>query len=631
MNSNKERKTIETELKKIQDEGIQADRQHLKQNMHTQFADPFEFAREYVVNSYDAMATACYISGRETNDTATITIRDNGKGMDYQRIQDYFQIFRSRKDNSEIKAIGRFGVGKMSVAAIPGLLRFAGTTSTGMECWRFETDTLIEDRPVILERIEPVPEMGTKFEITFKTTSSLSELLIKIHDILYKFVRYLDINVYFDLPELDKEHNPVRKKLSRENWHFDPENLGKAYHVFINGTPVEIILGLGAMEHEIYQNQVYITSKYNLISSGYGETSIIPHLKIRVNSDVFELTFGRHCLSNETVLHRLSDEIRDHILPQYFDSMMDYFSEDFIVGSPELVTKIEEMACSLIAIRPGMYSWSNFQLFKVHGSPRKSYNELLKEIKKTGILYIEALGSEGVDYGMFNASVLKFDQPAGGLELLQKMFGSRIVNLNKQDVVIEAPVRPDLTLTPEEKYFERFLIFNSPKKLLDKIIHRENNDETGSLRPNTEQLKELNDAFDICEEAKIVERDLNSLIWRVSYLMERDGSTPCNSRKFLYKEETIILNLYHPEIREFIELSCINAKLAAHWAMAMCLSDPKLISHITPEAREDLLLIDAMGRLDNDFGIATTTPEISDKTFLDFLRDCGQKPSGELN
>jgi hypothetical protein len=38
-----------------------------------------------------------------------------------------------------------------------------------------------------------------------------------------------------------------------------------------------------------------------------------------------------------------------------------------------------------------------------------------------------------------------------------------------------------------------------------------------------------------------------------------------------------------------------------------------------------------MGRLENDFGMTTTTPEISDKTFLDFLRDCGQKPSGELN
>ncbi len=627
---NKSKQKMLAELRKIQDKGIQADRQHLKQNMHTQFSDPFEFAREYVVNSYDAMATACFISGRETEDTVTITIRDNGRGMDYQRIQDYFQIFRSRKDNTEIKAIGRFGVGKMSVAAVPGLLRFAGTTSTGEECWRFETDTLIEDRPVTIERIEPVPETGTKFEITFKKTASLTELLTKIHDILYKFVRHLDINIYFDLPEVDKEHNPVRKKLSRGNWLFNPENLGKAYHIFLQGIPVEIIMGLGNLEHEIYQNQVYVTSKYNLVSFGLKETIIIPHLKIRVNSDVFELTFGRHCLSNETVLNELSREIRDRILPEYFNSLMDYFSEEFVVGSPELITKIEEMACSLIAFKPGIHSWSTFQIFKVHGSPRKSYNELSKEIKETGILYIEAAGSEGVDYNMFNAPVLKLDQPLGALELLQKIFGAKIINLNKLDVVIEAPNRPDLTLTPEEKYFERFLIFNTPKKVFDKIINGENKDETSIFGPSREQSAELDEVFDICEEAKIVKRDLSSLIWKVSYLVERNGITPCSSRKFLYKDSKVILNLYHPEIREFIELSYINAKLSAHWAMAMCLSDPKLISHITPEAREDLLLIDAMGRLENNFGMSSASAEINDKAYLDFLRNCDKPPTSEF-
>ena len=140
----KTRELLETELKTIEENGIRADRKNMKRNMYTQFADPFEFAREYVVNSYDAMATECYISGRATENMVTVTIRDNGKGMDFQRIQDYFKIFRSRKDYPDIKAVGRFGVGKMSVAAVPGLLLFSGITSTGTECWRFETDTLID-------------------------------------------------------------------------------------------------------------------------------------------------------------------------------------------------------------------------------------------------------------------------------------------------------------------------------------------------------------------------------------------------------------------------------------------------------------------------------------------------------
>ncbi|NJK86560.1 MAG: hypothetical protein HC906_11915, partial [Bacteroidales bacterium] len=90
---------------------------------------------------------------------------------------------------------------------------FSGTTSTGKECWYFETDDLIDDRPVILKRIEPVQAMGTRFEITFKKSISLSDLLSKIYDILYRYVRHLDIDIFFDLPEIDERQNPVRKKI----------------------------------------------------------------------------------------------------------------------------------------------------------------------------------------------------------------------------------------------------------------------------------------------------------------------------------------------------------------------------------------------------------------------------------
>jgi hypothetical protein len=83
------------------------------------------------------------------------------------------------------------------------------------------------------------------------------------------------------------------------------------------------------------------------------------------------------------------------------------------------------------------------------------------------------------------------------------------------------------------------------------------------------------------------------------------------------------LNLYHPEIRQFVELSSINARLSAHWAMAMCLSDPKLMPHITPDAREDILLIDAMSRINADGEFIDNRVSISEnKTFMDFLRNC---------
>lgn len=615
------REMLEEELKKIQNNGIQSDRQHLKRNMYTQFSDPFEFAREYVVNSYDAMATACYISGRETKNTVTITIRDNGKGMDHQRIQDYFKIFRSRKDNPEIQPIGHFGVGKMSVAAIPGLLRFACSTSTGEECWRFETDSLVDDQPVTLERLEPVPPMGTKFEITFRKTTSLADLLVRIYGILYKYVRHLDIDIYFDLAEVDKDNNPVQKKLTTGNWLFDPDNLGKAYTIFLNGAPVEVIMGLGNAEHEIYQNRVYITSIYNLVSFGQKEINI-PNLRIRVNSEAFELTFGRHCLSNETVLKELSYEIRCKILPKYFEYLTDHFSEDFVVGSPELADKIEEMTCRLIEFNPECHSWSSFQLFRTYDMHRFSFKELKMEIEKSGLLYIEARDNEGADYSMFNAPVLNLEQPKGGLDVLQKLFAKNIVNLNETDVVIEAPLSPELTLSAEEKHFELFLVFKLRTEVLDHILKSLEPGDSENSSPKWQHMDALEESVGICEEARIVERDVNSIIWKVNYLLERDGISPCRSRKFMYKEGKVVLNLYHSEIREFIELSCIDAKLAAHWAMAMCLSDMKLLSHITPEAREDLLLMDAMGRLDCDFTQPKSPVNKDHKEYLDFLRNC---------
>jgi hypothetical protein len=619
----KTKEILETELKTIQENGIQADRKNLKRNMHTQFADPFEFAREYVVNSYDAMATECYISGRETEDTVTVTIRDNGRGMNFERIQDYFKIFRSRKDNSEFKTIGRFGVGKMSVAAVPGLLLFSGITSTGKECWRFETDTLIDDRPVKLERTEPVPPPGTKFEITILKTMSLSDLLARIYDLLYKYVRYLKIDVFFDLPEVDDQQNPIRKKLAKGIWNYDPKSLGREFQIFIDNTSVEVVMGIGNHEHELYQNKVFITSKYNLLSTDPDKEIIVPNLMIRISSEAFELTFGRHCLSNETILVRLANELRETVLPLYFNYLMDRYNEDLIMYSPEIIAMIDEMVIGLLALNPNKREWSNFPLFNIHGNSRISFQKLSEDISKNGLVYVEATENGGTDYSMFNATVLKQNQPAHAFDLVQKAFGQKVINLDQQDTVIEIMNSNETVLTAEEKEFEKFLVFQSKQEVIDKILNTGNKNSGHNSDKYPDIKEQMQDNLGICEEARILDRDIASLKWKVNYLVERDGKTPCYSRKFLINDKKIVLNLYHPEIRQFVELSSINARLSAHWAMAMCLSDPKLMPHITPDAREDILLIDAMSRINADVEFIDNRVSISEnKTFMDFLRNC---------
>jgi hypothetical protein len=624
--TNKTREILETELKTIEENGIRADRKNMKRNMYTQFADPFEFAREYVVNSYDAMATECYISGRETVNTVTVTIRDNGKGMDFQRIQDYFKIFRSRKDYPGIKAVGRFGVGKMSVAAVPGLLLFSGTTSTGTECWRFETDTLIDDRPVKLEQIEPVPPMGTKFEITLEKKMTLSKLLERIYDILYKYVRHLNIDVFFDLPEVDEEQNPIRKKLTEGAWNYDPKSLGREYQLFLFGTPIEVVMGIGNFEHELYQNRVFITSKYNLLSFDLEKEIKVPNLMIRINSEVFELTFGRHCLSNESVLIGLVKEIRTTILPQYINYLISCYNEDLIISSPDIARGIDEMVIGLLNLNQKCKVWNTFPVFNVSGGSRISFQNLNDDIEDKGLVYIEATENEGTDYSMFNATVLKQRQPEGTLELIANAFGKRVINLDLHDTVLEILNNNEIVLSAEEKEFEKFLVFQPKQEVIDRILNAGIKNSDRHSGKYSDMREQIENSIGICEEAKIIEQDIMSLAWKVNYLVERDGKTSCYSRKFLITDRKIILNLFHPEIRQFVELSSINARLAAHWAMAMCLSDPKLLPHITPDAREDILLIDAMSRInaDGDF-IENREFASTNKSFMDFLRNCKDK------
>jgi hypothetical protein len=153
------------------------------------------------------------------------------------------------------------------------------------------------------------------------------------------------------------------------------------------------------------------------------------------------------------------------------------------------------------------------------------------------------------------------------------------------------------------------------------------NDESNNRKP---EKAKPDDYAGICEEAKTAERDLTDIVWKVNYLVEKDGVTPCRRKKFMYRSDTITLNLYHNEIREFVHLAMVNPNLAAHWAMAMCLADNNILPHISPEAREDLLIIDAMTRVEHNLVSAGDVKETKslDRELLDFMKNCIYRSSG---
>jgi hypothetical protein len=621
---------LNEKLKSIENTGIQADRLHLKRNMCTQFADCYEFIREYVVNAYDASATFCLIRVTENEESLTVGIQDNGCGMNLNRLKDFLTVFRSRKDNPSIKSVGRHGIGKLSVAAIPGLTCFKACTSTGSECYDFETDSLLEDHPITIRKNSHVPPQGTSFEITFKKDQSALKLTKKLYDILLLYVRHLPITIRFDIPDAERPADKSLRTLPQGDWTYPPDCYGRSYNIKLKDKPCEIVLGIGAGPHEVYQNKVFISAKYNLFSYGLKEDFRIPNLLIRADSEAFDLPFGRHCLCNEEILADLTREIRDRIMPAYFDFLTGHFNFKTMAAAPSALEKTDEMVVGLLNYSRTGNAWSNYPVFRIVGGKRLSMAELDQWISDTNTVYIEAKNSEGIDYSQFKSPVLTLEQAKDVYEMVERLYPEAIINLNSEDTVFEMLPNEDNKITDEERRFESHLSFK-PKKLdMDRIMG--DNENTGNEERNLRKPEKArpDDYAGICEEAKTAERDLTDIVWKVNYLVEKDGVTPCRRKKFMYRNDTITLNLYHNEIREFVHLAMVNPNLAAHWAMAMCLADNNILPHISPEAREDLLIIDAMTRVENNqvsVGDVKETKSL-DREFLDFMKNCIYRTSG---
>jgi len=611
-------------LKHIESYGIQADRQHLKRNMCTQFADYYEFIREYVVNAYDASATFCLVKVSEDETSLKVAIHDNGNGMNLSRLKDFLTVFRSRKDNQMIKSVGRHGIGKLSVAALPGLICFRAVTSTGTECYEFETDSLLEDHPITIKKNSLIPPQGTLFEIKIKKDQSALKLTQKLSDILFNYVRFLPITVRFYVNDETWPTETSGKSLPKEEWSYPPDCYGRSFQIRLKEKPCEIVLGIGAGIHEIYQNKVLISSKYDLFSYGKKEDIRVPNLMIRVDSEAFELPFGRHCLCNEEVLVELSEEIRERIMPAYFDFLTGHFDFRTCADVSRILEKTDEFTIGLLNYRHLGNVWSHYPVFRTVDGGRLSMAELDEKVREINTIYIEAENNEGMDFSQFNAPVLSLEQPAGTLKLLESLYAEAIIDLNDEDTVFEMPPSSNIELSKEQKRFESYLVFKPGVLDLEKLTGNADNREIDNLPFRGPSGINFSDYAGICEEAKTANRDLSDIVWKVNYLVEKDGLTPCTRKKFMYRNNTITLNLFHPEIKEFVQMATFNPSLAAHWAIAMCLADNKILPHISEDAREDLLIIDAITRLGHDQVPDPGKDESGDldREFMDFVKNC---------
>lgn len=576
-------------LQDLAKQGIQADVQRLKHDMCSQFADPREWIREYVVNAYDAGATFCSVFGNEGSQTLRIYVRDNGHGMNRERLVDFFTLYRSVKIGDATKMVGKHGIGKLSVAAIPGQSGFAVMTSDGKEAWRAITGSLLEEKPIELEQLAKVPETGSEFCIEFKKSVPLREEMLHLLQILKTFVRYLPLTVQVYIPEDALKNIPGQWETFRSDWEPFTETFGKSYHIQLGDSTFDMVLSLDESNHEIYQNRVFVTNRYNLVSIGQESQWQLPHLHIRVDCRDFELPFGRHCLRNEEILPPLAATIRQRILPDYFRTLAAYYMR---ADSRSAVYEIEELAMALNYYQAMTGDlWTEMPLFRLVQGGRLSLNELREKVNQQGKLYLARADEPGADYTLFDGPVLSGEQMPKGLDVINQLFKNELINLQQQDVVIEAPADLSPELSDAEKNFAAHLGFH-PQVLAESDSDAFSENKGSFSHEDMERLTHVR------KEMQNASQDIQDIRWRVHHLVERDGKTPCMRHRFMVKGNDVILNLYHPDIKQLVELSRHMPALAGHWAVAMCISENStLLPHITRETREDLLLIDAMAKL----------------------------------
>ena len=619
----KETITLEDQLQEIAKNGITADRAKLKKDMCTQFANHREYIRELVCNSYDANANLVTIEGSQDDNIITIRVQDNGDGMNKQGIINYTTVYRSDKTSSNRKAVGRHGVGKLSVAAIPSLKNYYIRTSTGKEAWYFNTESLIDDKPIDIYPDTNIGDAGTFIEIKFESNQALEDELNELKTVLQKFISFLPISVRI------KNLNDYKTRpwlLYTRDWSLPATQHGRRF-VFEthDGNHYDAVIDLNSTSSSIYQNGVYIFDTDNIFSTDLTSKFNVPHITVRVDSPDFELTFGRHCLQDNTVLENLSRYLRTNVLKEYVYDCYRQYSGIKTQSNISIDTyKFEELATRLLKHDAAQFPFlKDAPLFIDATGIRYSLNQLNKIIEQVGRIYVSDAKAEGVDYNNFDAPVLLQQQPGDGRQILEQVFDGKMINLSTEDVVFEAPHSPELKIGERELNFQNHIGFSADSVELMDNDEDCNDDNPGWGIINSEpKPDDVDKAMAICEEAKEAKYALEKVAWRVNYLVQRDGITANTSHRFIIKNLDVVLNLNHPEIKNLLIISEQFPGLAGHWGLALCLTDNSnaLLSHLSSKGKEDLILADAVAKSIGHTRSGDEDDEDYDNEFLDILR-----------
>lgn len=620
---------LQKELSQMASGGIRIDAAHLKRNISSQFPHPRYCWREYVTNSHDAGARTVWISGSKGRGRLTISVRDDGRGMNQVGVEAFLTKFQSRKDHPA--AVGRFGVGSFSVAALPGQCGFSMLTSTGTETWRLTTGCLLNCKPIVVERIEPVLPCGTTFEVTFaRRGQPLHREMRAICEMLRKQIRFLNIRVLLEFPPHDKRVSVMQEALEPGCWAKDhDESYARRYCARLDGLSYDIVLALGPTRWQLYQHGVLITedrTDHHLLCQDRADTAYHPeHLSIRLESPDFEMPLGRHVLSDTDTLKPLAAHIRKVLLPEFLDELVQPYETGTIKEYSVLPSHFEELLAGWMAGEQGKLPerFRRVAIFRTYAGKRLALEALQSAVRRHKALYLEDPEGNGMDYSVFDAPVLSVNQPRGGLEFITEHFGEHLINLSVADLVQNAPAGTRPQLSERERKLGSMLGFT--REAIMQCRRKEQNLSSPS-RPGSQLSQRLR--LQYSRQAIEAMAELEAIEWELGYLVGRDGKTPAAGALFLCRENRVVLNLHHPDIRKLVELCEHAPNLAGHYATVMCLSTQgrsNILPHLSAELREDLANLDAVARCGRSEAPLNHRPRILDGpkdrlNMNDFLR-----------
>lgn len=620
------RENLDKALREKTQEGIQVNKKQNTINMCSQMPNVDLWVKEIAANASDAGASRFWVFSKEKDGKLVVICEDNGHGMTQQVFTDHFTVYRSRKRPDSLvdrKVHGTHGLGKLTVAKIPGQVSYKMITSTGEETWVATTGSLINCDPIKLEKQEEVLPQGTRLEVTIESSVTRFRYMQRLHDILHEYARFLRMEINIQLPADDAESEALMLTINDHWMHpYEPGIISSQFRY--GGNYFDIVMGIGPGSQEIYQSRILISREYNLISYDLPKPWEISNLWIRVDSPDFRLPFGRHRLMNERILNPLSEHIRNELLPKLIQQITLFYPGN-LVKEFGIGTKDFEQHIFSLLFHDGNtdHPWFDVPVFKTVVGDPQSLNQLLDIYEEKQVMLIEDGEFDGVDFTRFELPVLTKDQPDMAMKVIKECFGEKLIKIGADDLVFEPRKGEGPDLPEDALRFQKTLgmkegVFGpemSPgtRNFTEHMTSGQYRNLRGLMAPRT------------MDESMQAIEDLRDMKWGVNYLMDRDGETPCNTHMFIYRRGKIVLNLYHQEVQHLIELSKQAPALAGHWATALCLSDKRnVLPHLSDDVREDLLTVDAMLRA-GEMGVDNPNFEDEDMNDPDFRAYQGRR------